>query len=741
MSDKKIIDLESGWAEMEAGIEKLEAILEGDESCKIDCELWINLYTTVYNMCTQKAPHDYSQQLYDRYKHSFNEYIEEAVLPKLREKTGEFMLKELRHRWGNHKVMVRWLSRIFNYLDRYYITRHSLASLHDVGLVCFRDLIFDELRKPVKDAVLHMINMEREGEQIDRALVKGVLEIFVDIGMGGLDVYERDFEFFLLEDTAIYYKRKAASWINENSCPEYMEKSEQCLNRERERVEHYLDKRSESKILREAEQELLAVYEQQLLEKEQSGCAALLRDDKTEDLSRMFRLFSRIPKGLVPMSEMFKKHVQNEGLAIVKAAEEAAQERGKRDRDSSTEHLFVRRSLELHDKYLQYVSGCFNNNAQFHKALKEAFELFCNKGVHGSNSAELLATFCDNLLKKGGSEKLSDEAIESTLENVVRLLAYINDKDMFSEFYRKRLARRLLFDKSANDEHERSILAKLKQQCGAQFTSRMEGMVNDIALARDQQSAFEEWLRARPEKDKPGLDLQVNVLTTGFWPTYKQADLVLPAEMVKCVEIFKEYYEEKTKHRKLAWIYSLGTCHLKGKFGSRWMELMISTYQAAVLLLFNHSKSLTYEEIKSQLNLPDEDIVRSLHSLACAKYQILLKEPPGKTVAKTDTFIFNDSFTDRLKRIKVPLPPVDEKKKVVEDVDKDRRHAVDAAIVRIMKSRKTLQHQQLTVECMQQLNRMFKPDFRLIKKRIEDLVQREYLERDKDNPQIFRYLA
>jgi hypothetical protein len=50
------------------------------------------------------------------------------------------------------------------------------------------------------------------------------------------------------------------------------------------------------------------------------------------------------------------------------------------------------------------------------QALKEAFEVFCNKGVAGSTSAELLATFCDNLLKKGGSEKLSDEAIEDTLE-------------------------------------------------------------------------------------------------------------------------------------------------------------------------------------------------------------------------------------------------------------------------------------------------------------------------------------
>lgn len=128
---------------------------------------------------------------------------------------------------------------------------------------------------------------------------------------------------------------------------------------------------------------------------------------------------------------------------------------------------------------------------------------------------------------------------------------------------------------------------------------------------------------------------------------------------------------------------------------------------------------------------------------------------------------------------------VDERKKVIEDVDKDRRYAIDAAIVRIMKSRKVLGHQQLVGECVDQLNRMFKvwfpdvmnyndfvelfililleylfffsfcsvvcwdcivdwnfqPDIKAIKKRIEDLITRDYLERDKENPSMFRYLA
>jgi cullin 1 len=66
------------------------------------------------------------------------------------------------------------------------------------------------------------IDREREGEQIDRALLKKVLDIFVEIGMGNMDAYETDFESSMLQDTAAYYSGKAASWIEEYPCPDYM---------------------------------------------------------------------------------------------------------------------------------------------------------------------------------------------------------------------------------------------------------------------------------------------------------------------------------------------------------------------------------------------------------------------------------------------------------------------------------------------------------------------------------------
>ncbi|KAM0998396.1 hypothetical protein ACFX13_008265 [Malus domestica] len=737
--ERKVIELDQGWDYMQKGITKLKRILEGLPEPQFSSEEYMMLYTTIYNMCTQKPPNDYSQQLYDKYREAFEEYITSTVLPALREKHDEFMLRELVKRWANHKLMVRWLSRFFHYLDRYFIARRSLPALNEVGLTCFRDLVYREVNANARIAVIDLINKEREGEQIDRALLKNVVDIFVEIGMGQMESYEQDFEADLLVDSGEYYSRKAANWILTDTCPEYMSKAEECLKREKERVNNYLHSSSEQKLVEKVQHELLIVYSTQLLEKEGSGCRAMLRLDKVDDLSRIFRLYNKIPKGLDPVSLVFKQHITAEGTALVQQAEDAASSQA-RGGAGTQEQVLIKNIIELHDKYMKYVDDSFQNHTLFHKALKEAFEVFCNKSVSGSSSAELLAGFCDNILKKGGSDRLSDEAIEETLEKVVKLLAYISDKDLYAEFYRKKLARRLLFDRSANEDHERSILTKLKQQCGGQFTSKMEGMVTDLTIARDHQKGFEEYLHDNPAVN-PGMDLTVTVLTTGYWPSYKSFDLNLPEEMVKCVEVFKGFYETKTKHRKLTWIYSLGTCNVTGKFDTRPIELIVSTYQAALLLLFNSADKLSYSEILTQLNLTHDDLVRLLHSLSCAKYKILIKEPNSKTISTNDSFEFNYKFTDKMRRIKIPLPPVDERKKVIEDVDKDRRYAIDAAIVRIMKSRKVLGHQQLVMECVEQLGKMFKPDIKAIKKRIEDLITRDYLERDKENPNMFKYLA
>jgi len=111
------------------------------------------------------------------------------------------------------------------------------------------------------------------------------------------------------------------------------------------------------------------------------------------------------------------------------------------------------------------------------------------------------------------------------------------------------------------------MIAKLKLRGGAQFTHDMEGMMTDMRLSQDIQSAFAEHVKDKelehdkvfslaPKKDKE-LDLTVQVLTTKFWPQYKSDELKLQKEMLQCVEAFKAFYDSHTSHRRLRWVHSL----------------------------------------------------------------------------------------------------------------------------------------------------------------------------------------
>lgn len=747
----KPIELESGWAYMEEGISKLKRVLEGESVEAFTAEHYMNLYTTIYNMCTQKPPYDHSEALYGRYKEAFESYITAQVLPSLRDHQGEVLLKQFWHRWTNHKVMVRWLSRFFNYLDRYYIQRHNLHSLNEVGLIVFRDKVYADVNKKARGAMLRCVESEREGDQIDRTLIKNVLSIFQEVGMGEMECYERDFEAELLRSTGEYYRRCAAAWLADDTTPEYLTKAEEAVRAEEERVGAYLHTSTKPKLLKEVETELLAVHQAQLLEKEHSGCAALLRDDKKPDLARMYRLFGRVPKGLDPMAEIFRKHVEAEGLKLVKDATDSSAARkevaaggGKPARGDAAggagpEATFIRGVLALHDKYQQYVADCFGNSSLFHKALKEAFESACNKTVAGASVAELMASFGDSLLRKGSSERLSDEDLELTLDALVRLLAYVSDKDLFAEFYRKRLARRLLLAGSGSEDHEKGVLARLKAQCGGQFTGKMEGMVNDLSMAKDKERSFAEW-RERHARALP-LDLSVTVLTTGFWPSYKQLELALPEGMSQGVEAFTAFHDEATKKtRKLSWIFTLGTVVVRASFDKVY-EVQVQPIQAAVMAIFNDEPELGYADLRERCRLPEEDLDRVLASLTLGKHRLLLKTPESKSIGRTDVFRVNEGFTDRMRRIKLPLPTTEDRRRVVEDVEKDRRNVIEAAIVRIMKSRKTLAHTGLIMEVVQQLQKLFQPDIKAIKRCIESLIEREFLERDPDNQGTYKYMA
>ncbi|KAI4312357.1 hypothetical protein MLD38_037174 [Melastoma candidum] len=170
-------------------------------------------------------------------------------------------------------------------------------------------------------------------------------------------------------------------------------------------------------------------------------------------------------------------------------------------------------------------------------------------------------------------------------------------------------------------------------------------------------------------------------------------------------------------------------------------EHLINLRQTVVLMLFNDAEKLSFQDNKESTGIEDNELRRTLQSLACGKQRILLKSPEGRDMEDEDIFEFNEAFTVPLYRLKANAiqmkETVEENTSTTERVFQDRQYQVDTAIVRITKTTKVLSHTLLITELFQQLKFPIKPAD--LKKRIESLIDREYLERDKNNPQIYNY--
>ncbi|XP_021813557.1 cullin-1-like [Prunus avium] len=287
--ERRIIEWDQGWNSIQEGIMNIKwRIAEGLPENQVNAPVYVDIYTTIYNMCIQKPPHDYAQQFYDKYQKTFEEHLTSTVLPSLKAKHEEFLLQEFVKSWADHKVMLRWMSRAFSYLDRYFLAQRRLPGLKEAAIIYYRNLVYQEVNANVREAAIRLIDEEREGGEIDRALLKNVIDIFVEIGAGQMDAYEKDFEGYMLNDTRDYYSRRASRWMLEDSYTSYMLKAEACLRREKDIVSHYLHPRSEQKLVAIVEHELLVFYKTQLTEKKHSdsGSSTFTGDDNVEYLSR-----------------------------------------------------------------------------------------------------------------------------------------------------------------------------------------------------------------------------------------------------------------------------------------------------------------------------------------------------------------------------------------------------------------------------------------------------------------------
>lgn len=318
---------------------------------------------------------------------------------------------------------------------------------------------------------------------------------------------------------------------------------------------------------------------------------------------------------------------------------------------------------------------------------------------------------------------------------------YIEDKDVFQKFYSKMLAKRLVNFASASDDAEASLISKLKETCGFEYTNKLQRMFTDMGLSKELNDNFKEQMSRQYEKSELGMDFYALVLASAFWPlSAPTSDFSIPTELLPMYTRFERYYGAKHSGRKLVWLWHLAktdiaTSHLPQKH-----IFTTSVYQAAVLLQYNSADSLSYQELLASTSLNESALKSAMVGLV--KSKVLLKD---ESSSSEERYEVNTKAKFKKLRMNLAIPARSEQKQetsdVMKTVDEDRKLLLQATIVRIMKSRKTLKHAQLVQECISQVAARFQPSVPTIKKAIESLIEKEYLERSETDRESLSYVA
>ncbi|XP_055374135.1 cullin-4B isoform X2 [Condylostylus longicornis] len=698
--------------------EKLQEAVVAIQTSKPIAYSLEELYQAVENMCSHKM----DAQLYSKLAALTENHVKSNIEPFTTSESMDKLvfLKKINGWWQSFCQQMIMMRSIFLYLDRTYVLQNpTVHSIWDMGLDLFRTHIALNIlvQKRTVEGLLLLIEKERNGDAVDRALLKSLLRMLCD-----LQIYQTAFEEKFLVATKQLYQAEGQRKMQELEVPEYLKHVDKRLAEENERLLYYLDSSTKYPLIYTVEKELLAEHSTAILQK---GLDNLLEENRLQDLQLLYNLFSRIKNGTTELCGNFNGYIKKKGRTIVI--------------DPEKDKNMVQDLLDFKDKMDVIVHTCFEHNEKFLNSLREAFEYFINQ--RANKPAELIAKYVDMKLRAGNKEA-TEEELEQILDKIMVLFRFIHGKDVFEAFYKKDLAKRLLVGKSASVDAEKSMLSKLKQECGGGFTSKLEGMFKDMELSKDINIAFKQYV-SNTDKKLTTIDLTVNILTMGYWPTYPLMEVTMPPQLVKLQTVFQKFYLMKHSGRKLQWQPTLGHCVLKAQFLHGPKDFQVSLFQALVLLLFNDKTLLSFEEIKSACNIEDGELRRTLQSLACGKARVITKIPKSREVEDKDQFQFNNEFTNKLFRIKINQiqmkETTEEQKATEERVYQDRQYQIDAAIVRIMKMRKTLSHNLLISELYNQLTFPVKPAD--LKKRIESLIDRDYMERDKDNQNQYNYVA
>lgn len=612
--------------------------------------------------------------------------------------------------WDKYQKNIISVLSVFMYLDGEIKTKGEISIANRADRYYQEKLISTSaVYSRLINGVMVLIYEERAHEMDHKLQLKRIV-----LMLEKLNIYKDQFYKYFIDETDKYYKEMSKSIFESTNVSDYLRCIEKMLKKEKERIENYLSVSSTRESIDKVELWMIKDIAESIIEK---GMKQLINNSKLDDLKLLYMLFKQVNM-LGSVEVGFNKVVKDTGLGIVSP--------------QNDEKGLINALLEFREKVEIIMQISFENNIKFKYSNKLVWEGFINTN---QKISVLCAKDLDENLKKGSKVKLSDQELEIRIDGIISLFKLVNSKDVFEAIYFQQLAKRYLLDKSKSADLEKSVITKLKAECGATFISRLRNIQNDIDFSKTYMEHFH-------RENAVPFDFHVWTLTGQGWPRNYELKPILPPELLSLQEKYTIFYTNLMKKKILNWNSSISYCEIQCNLPNGNKSLTVTLHQALVLLLFNKADALSMERICEMAGLPIGVLGKEVLQI-CAKCKILTKDSKGKEISGNEIIKFNPNFTHKLYKIVINSLQIKETKievqQTIEKVMSERQYIVDAAIVRIMKARRQLSHSALLSECFNIVR--FNISAVEVKKRIERLIEQEYLRRDENDRTLYHYIT
>uniref|UniRef100_A0A665VEY2 Cullin family profile domain-containing protein n=1 Tax=Echeneis naucrates TaxID=173247 RepID=A0A665VEY2_ECHNA len=720
----RVVDFDETWNKL---LTTIKAVVMLDY---VERATWNDRFSDIYALCVA-YPEPLGERLYTETKVFLENHVRQLYKKVL--ESEEKVLVMYHRYWDEYSKGADYMDCLYRYLNTQFIKKNKLTEadlqygyggvdmneplmeIGELALDMWKKLMIEPLQAVLIRMLLNEIKNDRCGENPNQKVIHGVINSFVHVEQYKkkfpLKFYQEIFEGPFLTKTGEYYKQEASNLLQESNCSQYMEKVLARLKDEEVRCRKYLHPSSYAKVIHECQQRMVADHLQFL----HGECQNIIRQEKRDDMANMYTLLRAVSNGLPHMIQELQVHIHNEGI---RGTSNLSQE--------NMPTLFVESVLEVHSKFVQLINTVLNGDQHFMSALDK------------------LAKYCDNLLKKS-AKGMTENEVEDKLTSFITVFKYIDDKDIFQKFYARMLAKRLIHCLSLSMDSEEAMINKLKQACGYEFTSKLHRMYTDMSVSADLNNKFNNFIKTQETVVDLGISFQIYVLQAGAWPLthVPSSTFAIPQELEKSVQMFELFYNQHFSGRKLTWLHYLCTGEVKMNYLSKPYVAMVTTYQMAVLLAFNNSQMVSYKELQDGTQMNEKELQKTIKSLLDVK--MLNHDSEKEEIEAESTFSLNMSFTSKRTKFKITTSMQKDTPQEMEQtrsaVDEDRKMYLQAAIVRIMKARKVLRHNALIQEVINQSKARFNPSISMIKKCIEVLIDKQYIERSQTSADEYSYVA